>query len=243
MSPPQPLSKVSPNARIERGFRGIEKHPDLLQLIGLIITAWPQIDSQVGFSLASFFGSQAHVVIALYTTLRSGSLQGQLLKNAAAVALTGEDLSIFTALIDRSFTISKERAPIAHGYWASSPDMPDALLCIKQESRHKMRAGAVRLWRSSTPAPHPPAVEIDRDDVSVYKAENLSHVYEHIRTLNQQFADFWQMRDGQPRERDQLHARLVGEPLLRQAIHQSQKEGKSDRKSSPPTDPPRPEQK
>lgn len=246
---PNPLSKVQPNAVLFIGPGAVQEEPELAKWITNIVTIWPHLENQLGFSLARFLDGEAHVGVAIYNALTGSTAQRAILLNAAQTALEGDEaLPLFMVLLDVTKSLAKRRAPLAHDMWASSPQVPDALLCIKAELQLKRRGVAAREWadwlRTDTTLTDPPKVpNLDASEIQVYTEKDFTDLFNDLRALIMHFSDFWMMRDDRPPGRAELRSKLENAPLLRERIRQKREADQSARKSPPQSPPPEPPQK
>jgi hypothetical protein len=233
---------VCMNAEVNFVPDGIGEKPELLQWVGRIITAWPYLESQLGFSLANLLGTQAHIGVAIYTSRTSTTAQTEILKSAAEAALTGDDLILFRALLTVASSAWKERRPFAHGLWTFSPQVPNALLYVDPDTHHNLRGEEVRIWHGPDAEESPRVLDLDPKHVLVYTVADFDRILKGIHLITYQFGSFWQMRDSKSPKRDELRSTLSDEPRIQAAIRQITKADGSVGKSPPPSDPPAPTQ-
>jgi hypothetical protein len=72
--PPQPLSKVKPNAGFALGPGTFSMRPQLAALVAEVIGFWSEIELQRGRLLAGLLGSTSYeTALAMYLSLTSGA--------------------------------------------------------------------------------------------------------------------------------------------------------------------------
>lgn len=239
---PNPLSKVNPTAKHWNfGPKAVQDEPDLAKWITNIIVTWPHLEEKLGWSLAALLRTEAHIGVAIYSSLTSTAAQREILEHAAEVALASdEDLPLFLAMLDALKSVIKQRNPLAHDMWGSSTDVPGALLCLQAKAQLERRGAAVRQWLISNTLTVPPKLpKLDYSKVMVYREQDFKNIFQAMHDLIQHFSDFWRMRDGQPPGRAVLRSKLENAPDLQERIRRRRAGDQSIQKSPPP--PPEPE--
>jgi hypothetical protein len=243
---PNPLSTITKRGTIRHGYDGLKQEPELVTWMLTVITTWPYLEGQLGYSLARFLKTEAKMGVAIYGALMSTTVQTDVLKRVASEALASDDdLLIFLALLGMVRSISKRRTPLVHDTWGTDPRVPKALLCLKAETRLRRRGAVIPQWdewlRSDTEANDPPDMpNPEADEVMMYTEKNFSDLYRDLSDLIRHFSEFWKMRDGLPPGRAVLRSKLENAPQLGEAIRRLRAEGQKTQKSPPPNDPPAP---
>jgi len=176
---PQPLSRVNPSAALFISNDAFVDHPSFCVLLAAIVEQSSHVDSWLGGILARLLGASAEVGIAMYASLSGANAQRAALHAVAQMKLTGDDLDLFSAVMRITQRARKQRNAVVHGVWATSPDIPDALIMIPSkdylEQTAKIAAANARLQTKDEIAP------LDLNNVLVYKERDFVEIQDNVR--------------------------------------------------------------
>lgn len=159
----------------------------------------------------------------MYMALTSTAAQRDVVNAAAKSVLKGDDLDLFSCVLQLASRAISARNNIAHGIWGVSPDIPDALLLIPPsivlESHGKTEAGLT--------------YPLDMSAIQVYKKLDFEEVITRISLARNNLELFWMaLATNEPAQwRDQSRQRLCNEPDVQRELSRIAK----GRKSSPST--------
>ncbi|MGE5259720.1 MAG: hypothetical protein ACM3MH_02450 [Actinomycetota bacterium] len=127
---PQPLSKFPKVHSIGFDTNALANKPDMAVLVANIFAASAQIDHELSLILVRLLGADETPALAMFGILESQSLQRKALIAAAQAHFEDEpaEFETFSAIISAVECAQADRHRIAHGVWAKSDQLPDALL-------------------------------------------------------------------------------------------------------------------
>jgi len=230
---PNPLSKVSRDAPVVFGVNALEQRPDMARRIGLIVSAWSYVEHAQALLLAKLLGTKARIAVAIWEKLTSAALaKREVLQAAAEAVLPDEDLLLFNALMALVRSRAKERNTVAHGMWAYSATLSDALLLIPSNDILDMRASASRHPVEAVRRRRSPLLF---DSVMVYTASDFDRIYARIFTVQQDLEVFRELVDGPPEQHGEIRQRLSRAPEILEFLRTGPPP--SPRQSPPPPEP------
>lgn len=127
---PQPLSRVNPKANIIFHPNVLLKTPALGVLPMTVISHWARIDAVLATLLSGMLKSDLMIGLAMYQRLMGGEARRSALDGAAKEALNESDYNLYLSVLKVIKPSRDRRNDFAHYMWASSPELPDALLLI-----------------------------------------------------------------------------------------------------------------
>jgi hypothetical protein len=232
--PPQPLSRVRPNAIVMASPDAIVLRPKLAPLIAEIIARWADIEANIGSILSYILRAEAAPTAAMLYAIRSSSAQIEMVLAAGSVKLFDPELEIFEAVIQTAKTVAKKRNHIAHHVWAYTTELPEALLLIEPEAYSDMFVElqeAFKLPSAGWTFLHP-----DRERTWVYRENDFLQIITDLKTVAR--CTTFLINYLQPKHiaRDRMYSTLCSEPSIDAALL-------SIRKNRPPRPaPPQPNQ-
>lgn len=120
-SPRKPLWKSYPDAKATFGVGFIEDRPACAAIVGRIVTSWADIEVECSRLLGELMEAKDYPAAAsLFASLRSSRAQHDALRAVADVALTADDLELFSAHMARRTSLEKERNDLVHGMFGVS---------------------------------------------------------------------------------------------------------------------------
>lgn len=182
---PQPLSMVKKDAEIFT--EATELPPELCVQIVRTISAWSHIDQIIASMLAGFLEADFAVAAAMFRALSSDEAKRAAVIGAAKEARP-DKRDIVQAVLNATKTYRGIRHKFAHHIWATSPDVPKAMILIDPKAiiesdfalHEKARRGelhpkatkegdVIRLDFPQFPTP-------DRSKMMVYKLKELQDI-------------------------------------------------------------------
>jgi hypothetical protein len=128
----------------------------------------------------------------MYQALKSSSAQDAALRAAAAKKLTGEDLDLFTVLLDFMDSVTERRNRVVHGLWGFSSKRKDLLVWIPPETYlqwHLESAERERLEAMGNRGPTRAGVGLD--SVMVYGKADFESIGDRLLQVTVYFQQFW----------------------------------------------------
>ena len=178
---------------------------------------WPFVELDIALLLGMLLGSRSDAALAMFSTMRQMRLQRDAIQAAAGVTLEEKDQDLIEACLAVANSASSARDDLVHGMWGVTRKLPDALLWV--EIKHVAPWNTESLLKEANP---------DRpthDDLArrffVYTRGDLEEVRAQIAIARHViFALVGHVRSllGHPNARADLYDRLIGEPLVRQAL-------------------------
>jgi hypothetical protein len=221
--PPQPLSRVKPNAEVWWGVGILTPYPKLCCIITETISFGAQVEFNWSAILVDLLKSDPKTGMAMYEALSGGESRRAALEGAAQSALPEADFLLFKAIEKVLAPARRVRNDFAHHIWGASPTVPNALLLIDPKCLRQLE-----VWRAN--GGYSPIV--DRSLIAVWKEPALNEAREAMRDglvilgiLSEGLAE-------KPLARPQIGAsarqRLLSRPPIAQALH------KMSQKNTPP---------
>jgi hypothetical protein len=219
--PPQPLSKVNPQAGISLGPGVLAMRPQLAAIVTEIIALESEIDLQRGRYLAALLGSNQMVGVAMFLAITSAVTRRDTLDAASKAILNDLEYELFTRTARAVKAVEKERNAFAHQLWGISDDLPDALLLVDAEYRlkHLLEIDALMRQRvfdiaSSNQALPPLALlaALDPSKIDVYRKSDLERSRDRASRMHKFTHSFASLPSCAPgAARDQLRLQLSAE--------------------------------
>jgi hypothetical protein len=234
---PQPLTKFDVTGGFKLSPAVIGEEPALALHVAEVVTTWAFVEAALGASLAKILGTSAEVGIAMHSAIVSGPAKSAAIQAVADLLLTGEELEIFQSLLRLTTAAAKERHPIAHGLWARSPTIPDALLLVEPAEWVSMYA-SLAVWKGHLAAP---IRGMKPEAICVYRERDFTSITKRSCRLLSYFVRFWALLDGPESERGERRQALLNEPdIRRELVHlqQAREKNQTPQKQSPPAAPP-----
>jgi hypothetical protein len=173
---PQPLGQVKPDARLHIGplAPAGEFDPDLCRQATYVISLWSYTETRLLRMASSFLKSEQSLVTDMLQAVKSSDGRRAAIRAAGEHRLANQpgDLTLFLAALDALAHAELLRNRYTHHVWASSPDIPGAIILV--DPRLVGRAVAAeaegatgRGWL------YPGASHFDRMQVMVYRSQDL----------------------------------------------------------------------
>lgn len=143
---PHPLSRVRPKAEIEVSPGAIPNRPALAVSVMRVIAIWSEIDSDAAVILSRMLKADVVTGVAMYQALTGGESRRAAFMAAAQSSLPEWQLILLRAVLNASKPSRDTRNDFAHHIWATTKDLPDALLLmpptVRLDRHLQFRAGA-----------------------------------------------------------------------------------------------------
>ena len=127
---PQPLRNHRPDAHISFAPTCHSRQPQLAALVMEVIAEWSYVESELAGVLAGLLESNVSMTAAMLTGIQSSEASRAAVRAAVAYARP-DDIELFDDAMRAIKPIRARRNEYAHGLWADSPDIPDALILIE----------------------------------------------------------------------------------------------------------------
>jgi hypothetical protein len=163
--------------------------PKLATLVGNIIATSAEVDLEVNLLLVHILGANALPAVAMLEVLLTASAHTRLKahEEAAKAALRPAQFRVFRAVTKMAISSQADRHKIAHGVWASCPELPDALLVAEPQSLRwrEIRRGrfysdlATMLkgeWKPNSPYNAAELYDYDRSKIFIYSHTELYRI-------------------------------------------------------------------
>jgi hypothetical protein len=215
--PPQPLSRVRPNAKVLPGAETLYTlRPNLAPLAMGVIAHWSEIEARTAAMLAFVLRAEAAPTMAMLQAIRSASAQIDMIEAAASSKLAGEQLEMFDAIIRLVRNAAKKRHPIAHHIWAFAMDMVDAALLIEPSAYLEM---FVTLSTTETAQ----LLDIDNKRVMVYRERDFQEIIEEMKAVLSCIDRVTFILHGTKNLSPKTYEMLSAEPLFQEALKWTKK--------------------
>jgi|SRR6516165_3692218 len=192
----QPLLYVRPKAKYRMPANALAERPELAALIGECIAFWSQVEGQIAVLLSAIMKAETAITAAVFLSIRNSRAQREALTAAAEIGLTGRELEMFRAIAIVYQSLDSQRTDLAHGIFAISEDLPDALLWIDSSdfTQHNLDFW-IELMSQTDPAPLQ-ASETVRAVLFVYRKDDFVQLRDEIKELWQAVVVFAQYLRG-----------------------------------------------
>jgi hypothetical protein len=173
---PQKLSNVCTEATVSFHFGHSTNKPELAELTAGIFARWAWIEHQLSLLLLFVLGAEAKPALAMFSVLTTQRLRGNATSAAAKAALPRKKFEIFRAVMGVIERVANDRHRLAHWLWATSPELPHALLLADPDHmKTKEMQRAEKRW--STKPDDPTKLFLpDPSEILVYTKKDLERV-------------------------------------------------------------------
>jgi pimeloyl-ACP methyl ester carboxylesterase len=213
--PPQPLSKVKPNASFALGPGAFPARPHLAAIVAEVIALWSEVELQRGRYLAALLGGSRDGAVAMYLAITSAAARRDALDAASKATLSELEYELFCQAMKAARAVEKERNTFVHSLWGYSDDVPNGLLLVDSDYRLKdmirmtslmeqLNTGLIR-WPVESIRPDLSKIRVYREADLRRTLRAMSGVHRHTYYL----AGLPSLALGPPR--DELRLRLKGE--------------------------------
>jgi hypothetical protein len=187
---PQPLRR---RVALDFMVSKLADHPDLCAKFAQVVAVASLLETRLSGLLAMLSGGSAEVTLAMFMAVNSTDAQRAMLRSAAEVALKGQEFEALCDLLDDYKARAKERNKVAHGIWATSSDVPNALLLVRAADLAALNKRLAMLAMTNIRGPLP-------DDLTdhlwqncmIYRAKDFEDVLARLIAYDTQIVDFWQ---------------------------------------------------
>ena len=184
----QPLNYVRRNAKFRVPANALGERPELAALIAECIAVWSQAEAQLAILLSAIMKAETGITAAVFLSIRNSRAQREALAAAAQIGLKDRELEMFSAIALLYQSLDSQRTDLAHGLFAISEDLPDALLWIdaKHFTNHHVES-------RSDVASNSLLGQLAKDAKSEEKLRSKFFVYrkEDFISLRDEIKDFW----------------------------------------------------
>jgi hypothetical protein len=227
--PPQPLSKVKPNAQITIGPQAISRYAKLAVIVMRVIAEWADIYGNYSAMLSSCLRADITLGTAMFQALTGGEARMAALKAVLSRKLSADDYRLFEAVLKATNESKNRRNDFAHSIWGWSSDIPNALLLMSPSvlldysstfRQHivdtkkpiEIKDGIVRHVLTI------PTVEIDRSRIQVFREADLKRDQKAAEQASLLVAWFFEVvRHGDAESRKRLSSASSIAAILRRA--------------------------
>jgi hypothetical protein len=223
--PPQPLSRVLPQATILVTTDALKLRPKLTPYIAEIIARWASLEVVAGVILGHVLQTDTAPIAAMVNAINSASARIDMMEAAGAAKLFDPELEVFQAFMKTIRVAARKRNPIAHHIWGYTEGLPEVLLLIEPEAQLDVSVRAQNTLRGYSTETHL-VLQPDIDRVSVYREGDFAEIIEEQKAISKS-AFLLVLYLERASFRDEIYPQLCGEPLIDAAL-------KSIRKSRQP---------
>jgi hypothetical protein len=230
--PPQPLSRVKPDARVIAGpgQQTFDRRPAFASYVAQIIAQWSYCEANLRSILTVLLSAEAGPVTAMVEALRSSTTQFDMIKAAALSKLIDPELASLEAVMALARKGARGRNRIAHDIWAFSDDLPDAIILVQPEGYSQIFVDLQKYLASplsAAPLPNVPIPFIgpSPDKCFVYKEADFREILDDFDVISKCTTflfRYLQSPPGSP-QRDQEYSRLSASPDFQTALFQTLK--------------------
>lgn len=170
----------------------IADHPDLGAKFAQVIAIASLIETRLSGLLAMMSGGNAEVTLAMFLAVNSTDAQRAMLRSAAEVALKGPEQEALIELLDEYRARARERNKIAHGIWATSPDLPDTLLLVRSSDMATFNKAVAMQAHNGPKARFPTSLQDHLwQNCMAYRAADFEDIFMRLCTYDGQIMQFW----------------------------------------------------
>jgi hypothetical protein len=220
--PPQPLSSAYAAVSLQIGPNAIDREPTVASAAMKVVAMWAEVEAIQGMIMTNLLGTQSRLAMQMYSAIIGSAAQIAALNALARSTLSKGLLTLFQILNRIASACAKERHKIAHSTWATSADVPDALLLINPDNRIDYDIQLIEWEYSVTSGINPNAEPpfLNQSGVWIYRQADLNEIQNRIDRLLSFYVDFnrlVRMRSTQPpRASFGLLRQLLARPEIRQ---------------------------
>lgn len=223
--PRQPISRKYPNAKPSFGPGFLEDRPKAAALVARCIALWTEVEVQKAQLLAMLLQANTEPAVALFLAIHNSRIQNAVLDAVATVVLTDEDYKLYSALMQYSASVEKERNALAHGNFGGSDKIKDGIAWINPLDyvRHGAEIKLTGVTEESMAAL--------RDKVYVYELADLEKIAqdtEHLHTHLGFFTGYMFALHEDTADKDtwraQRYQELCSEPRIAQELERMKRE-------------------
>jgi len=180
----QPLLYVRPQAKYRFAANALAERPQLAALVGECIACWSQVEAHITVLLSAIMKAETAITAAVFLSIRNSRAQREALTAAAEIGLSGRELEMFRAIAIVYQSLDNQRADLAHGIFAVSDDLPEAILWIgsKDFAKHNLDFWTELMSRENPLAPLQ-ASETVRAALFAYRKDDLVQLRDEIKEL------------------------------------------------------------
>jgi hypothetical protein len=128
--PRKPLPKHLYGRPLNLDFDAISARPEQAALIGRCVAVWSIIEAEMAVLLGVLLKSDTEAAIAVYLTIRRATARIDAINAACRATLNARDIELIDAVLIEHQSCEAERNALAHGYFGSTNELPDAVLWI-----------------------------------------------------------------------------------------------------------------
>ena len=182
---PQPLSTFSKVHSITFDTNALNNRPKMAILVASIFAASASVDHELSLLLVRVLGAEAAPALAIFSVLESQNLQRKALAAAASAHFekSPSEFEIFSAVISAAECAQADRHRLAHGVWAKSEQLPDALLVVDPKALKDNTTAMKELRRGPGPKADNALKRVITlfDDIFVYKIADLERARRDLK--------------------------------------------------------------
>jgi hypothetical protein len=216
--PPQPLSRVRPNALVLASPEAIILRPKLAPSIAEIIARWADIEANIGSILSFILRGEAAPTAAMLYAVRSSSAQMDMILAAGWAKLFDPELEVFEAVIQIARAAAKKRNAIAHHVWGYSEELPEALLLIQPAAYSDMFVELQNSLNSPDYSGGWIMLHTDNERTLVFRENDFREIMSELKTVARCATFLINYLEPKHAARDQMYRMLCDEPLIDAAL-------------------------
>ena len=239
--PARPLQSVKRSAKVVIDHNALREHPTLATLIAYAITDWARVEANLGKAFILMLGAEARPAAAMYGSLKSPQAKAETFLAVAKMTLSVELVETFEAVLIHVNRVAEIRNRLAHGLWATSHAIPNALLLV--DARHELarqRDMTKIVWSDLDEMPDEAEIpKIHPKDVFVYFEKDLQEEIERISTcfqytnslcslagtyvVGQKYSEAETIKIGLAQAHARTHNWLRSEPPIQKVLNRTKK--------------------
>lgn len=117
----------------------LTRNTDFTSQLGLAVVEFNQLEVMLSRTLGRILDLHFKVVDALYFTPKSNTGRIDILKNVAAVSLTGADLKSISRLCAKAMALAGRRHEIVHSLWVSFEEGDVSRIKLPSHTRNEVK--------------------------------------------------------------------------------------------------------
>jgi hypothetical protein len=180
--PPQPLSRIRPDAGISFCPELTFQRPEVAVWMAQCIAVWSWVERQMSRMFVTLFGINVEAGVELHNSFGGAGLKVNAFEILARSRLSPDDYKILDALLDVVDSHAKTRNKIAHWYWGYSDQIDDGLVLI--DPKHILiQTARVADIQNAGARPTADDIRYPLDKIYVYRTSDLKHDAESFISL------------------------------------------------------------
>jgi len=218
----QPINSRFSEPSLGFGPGFLAQRPKAAALIAQCITTWTEVELQTARLLAAMWNANSEPVVALYLSLANARAKREALDAIASFVFSGEQTTLYEAVMRAKQSIEKQRVDLAHGLFGIVSEDPEGVVMISTTNRLKHMLD-IDIKRTSIGVTADDFHTI-RDLTFHYTINDLETILcetQHIHNIIMRFSGYAVMVINRLNGAELLFQTLLNEPLVQRFLFPS----------------------